>query len=218
MPHPTFLKLPASKRERIELAARAEFALNEFADARLDRIAKAASVPKGSLYQYFEDKAEFYRYTVQRALDEIWESFDRHVAEQPPVDCFQLLREALTRLAWRAKHEPHLSVLHRRVVYAHDFHCGETILAASANRDQAFYDRLINWGVETRQVDPSTSRTLLRFHIHATAALLQHDLLSGDRPPWMESDTSDPDLFIDQLIDGIKRVAAPCKNSPENDK
>lgn len=68
MPKPTFHNLSAEKRERLVAAAIAEFAAHPFREASLDRVAAAAGVSKGSLYQYFEDKADLHRFVV---LDEL---------------------------------------------------------------------------------------------------------------------------------------------------
>lgn len=64
MPRPTFHNLPVDKRQRVIDAAVAEFATHPFRVASLDRIAAAAGVSKGSLYQYFEDKGDLYRWLL----------------------------------------------------------------------------------------------------------------------------------------------------------
>ena len=64
MPKPTFDNLAADKRERIIDAAIEEFAAHPYAKATLDRIVERAGVSKGSMYQYFEGKADLYRWLV----------------------------------------------------------------------------------------------------------------------------------------------------------
>ncbi|MBK8263243.1 MAG: TetR/AcrR family transcriptional regulator [Nannocystis sp.] len=68
MPKPTFHNLPEPKRRRLIDAAIGEFAAHPYPEASLDRIAARAKVSKGSLYQYFHDKADLYRHLV---LDEL---------------------------------------------------------------------------------------------------------------------------------------------------
>jgi AcrR family transcriptional regulator len=65
MPKPTFHNLPEAKREKLLAAAIDEFAAHPFREASLDRIAAAAGVSKGSLYQYFDDKAELHRHVLE---------------------------------------------------------------------------------------------------------------------------------------------------------
>lgn len=68
MPKPTFHNLPERKRRRLIEAALEEFATQPYASASLDRIAASAEVSKGSLYQYFEDKADLYQHLVLSEL------------------------------------------------------------------------------------------------------------------------------------------------------
>lgn len=68
MPKPTFHNLPEAKRRRLIEAALDEFAAQPYASASLDRIAASAKVSKGSVYQYFEDKADLYQHLVLSEL------------------------------------------------------------------------------------------------------------------------------------------------------
>lgn len=60
MPTQTFYRLPDEKRERLIDAAWEEFTTNRFADASINRIVRAACIPRGSFYQYFEGKDELF--------------------------------------------------------------------------------------------------------------------------------------------------------------
>ena len=65
MPSSTFFNLPAEKRERLLAAARAEFARAPYEDASVNRIIRAAGIPRGSFYMYFADKGELLRYLME---------------------------------------------------------------------------------------------------------------------------------------------------------
>lgn len=64
MPKSTFFRLPDERRERLVREAIAEFADRTFAEASLSEIARRASIPKGSFYQYFDDKLDLYRWLL----------------------------------------------------------------------------------------------------------------------------------------------------------
>jgi AcrR family transcriptional regulator len=64
MPTSTFFALPAERRDRLVREAIAEFAERTFAEASLSAIARRARIPKGSVYQYFEDKLDLYRWLL----------------------------------------------------------------------------------------------------------------------------------------------------------
>ncbi len=60
MIHTTFKRLPEDKKERILLAAQKEFADYPFEKTSINRILEEARIPKGSFYQYFDDKVDLF--------------------------------------------------------------------------------------------------------------------------------------------------------------
>lgn len=75
MPTTTFFNLPEEKRERLLAAARAEFARTSYGEASVNRIIRAAGIPRGSFYMYFTDKGELFRYLMERYGEMLVESF-----------------------------------------------------------------------------------------------------------------------------------------------
>ena len=59
------------RRSEILAAAVAVFAREGYAEARMDEIARQASLAKGTLYLYFRSKDEVYAAAVRQALDEL---------------------------------------------------------------------------------------------------------------------------------------------------
>ena len=62
MPKETFNNLDQDKKRRIEEAAMNEFAERTFNEAKLSNIIRASKIPRGSFYQYFEDKKDLYKH------------------------------------------------------------------------------------------------------------------------------------------------------------
>lgn len=62
MPKETFFNLDEEKQQRIIEASLDEFSSYTFTEAKLSRIIKASKIPRGSFYQYFEDKKDLYIY------------------------------------------------------------------------------------------------------------------------------------------------------------
>jgi AcrR family transcriptional regulator len=60
MIHTTFERLPQEKRDRIIQAARTEFIRYPYEKTSINRILAEAEVPKGSFYQYFDDKSDLF--------------------------------------------------------------------------------------------------------------------------------------------------------------
>ena len=70
MPKPTFLNLPEAKRTLITELALDEFSTHPYRQASLSRIVARAGIAKGSMYQYFENKLDLYRWLVTEELEQ----------------------------------------------------------------------------------------------------------------------------------------------------
>lgn len=64
MPTNTFFRLPPEKRDRLLEAAWDEFTQFSFSDASINRIIHQAHIPRGSFYQYFQDKDDLLQYLL----------------------------------------------------------------------------------------------------------------------------------------------------------
>lgn len=71
MPRSTFFNIPIEKQRRICLAAQHEFISHSFSDASINGIIKEADIPRGSFYQYFEDKNDLFRYCFEEEKDKL---------------------------------------------------------------------------------------------------------------------------------------------------
>ena len=65
MPTTTFYRLPEEKRERLIDACWGELTRVRFTDVSINRIITAAHIPRGSFYQYFNDKEDLIRYLLE---------------------------------------------------------------------------------------------------------------------------------------------------------
>lgn len=71
MPQPRFQKLEPERREQILEAAADEFASRGYQAASLNRIIEVAGISKGSLYYYFDDKADLLATVVRTAMERL---------------------------------------------------------------------------------------------------------------------------------------------------
>lgn len=72
MPRPRFKRLDSNKRDVILDAAEREFAAHGFARASYNRVIEQASVSKGAMYYYFDDKADLYVTVLRRAFEGVF--------------------------------------------------------------------------------------------------------------------------------------------------
>lgn len=89
MPTATFFRLPEEKRERLMEACWAEVSQVRFADVSINRIIAAARIPRGSFYQYFEDKEDLIRYLLED-MKEYFVSLLRDILTKSQGDLFAL--------------------------------------------------------------------------------------------------------------------------------
>jgi AcrR family transcriptional regulator len=178
MPRETFRNLPDEKRERVTRAAIAEFASHDYADANLDRIAGAASVPKGSLYQYFHDKEDCYRYTVATALERAAALFERSLARRRPRDCFDLFRRSLLFVADLRESERDLALIYARAGFLSD--PSGAALPKILELAGTFHERFLAWGIADGLIDPSVDPEAAAFLIDALSTRFHSRLLVGD--------------------------------------
>lgn len=79
MPTKTFFNLPEEKRQKLLEAIHEEFSRVPFNEVSINRIIRMAGIPRGSFYQYFEDKKDLLQYLLadyqgtfkQRALESL---------------------------------------------------------------------------------------------------------------------------------------------------
>ncbi|MFX3673448.1 MAG: TetR/AcrR family transcriptional regulator [Paenisporosarcina sp.] len=65
MPKQTFFNLPNEKKESLINAAMKEFSRVPLFEASISNIIKEAGIPRGSFYQYFEDKEDIYYFLLE---------------------------------------------------------------------------------------------------------------------------------------------------------
>ncbi|OZU89373.1 TetR family transcriptional regulator [Virgibacillus indicus] len=66
MPKQTFYNLPEDKRQTLLYAAEKEFSRVPVYEASISNIVKSAGIPRGSFYQYFEDKEDAYLFLLSQ--------------------------------------------------------------------------------------------------------------------------------------------------------
>lgn len=88
MPKPTFFNLNTTKREKIEKALEDEFSRESFEKASISNIIIKAEIPRGSFYQYFEDKDDAIDYVIQNYMKKEKEAI-RNIMEQNNGNIFK---------------------------------------------------------------------------------------------------------------------------------
>jgi AcrR family transcriptional regulator len=88
MPRVTWDNLGPARRERVLHAAMAEFGRRGYSGGSLNVIAREAGVAKGSLFQYFEDKLEFFAYVAEQASLTVYAAMAPYLSGPEPGQSF----------------------------------------------------------------------------------------------------------------------------------
>lgn len=75
MPKQTFFNLSEEKKQTLIKAAQKEFSRVSLSEASVANIVKDAGIPRGSFYQYFEDKEDLYFYLLDNHAKESQQRF-----------------------------------------------------------------------------------------------------------------------------------------------
>lgn len=102
-----FDNLEAEKQEAILQAAGEEFIEKGFAGASINQIIKASGMSKGSVYYYFEDKADLFATTLERSIQRFLGEIGWFSLEVLGPDEFwdALLELARRSVAWARREE-----------------------------------------------------------------------------------------------------------------
>lgn len=96
MPKDTFLNLDKRKKKKIVEAAIKEFADKGYQKSSVQSIASNASISKGSIYQYFESKKEFFLYIIDLAIQIKIDYASKLIKENQNLSYFELIEKMLS--------------------------------------------------------------------------------------------------------------------------
>lgn len=107
MPKETFYNLSDDKKRKIFDAAVLEFSTRRFSEASINQIVKTAGIPRGSFYQYFNDKEDIYLYMFTEIEKEKRYIISRTGALKPDANFFDAyMHNAKVFMEWsKAKPE-----------------------------------------------------------------------------------------------------------------
>ncbi|WP_086312529.1 hypothetical protein A5821_000193 [Enterococcus sp. 7F3_DIV0205] len=81
MPKKTFFHLTEEKQQRLLEAASSEFSRTSLKGASIANIVKLAEIPRGSFYQYFEDKEDLYYYYFELLRQKRKKNIEKYLKE-----------------------------------------------------------------------------------------------------------------------------------------
>lgn len=117
LPKQTFFNLPAKKRQTLLKAAKMEFTRAPLSDASIANIVKTAGIPRGSFYQYFENKEDLFLYLLNIKLEENREHFV-HALKNHNGDLIEAMTEVYYNFLVKLPDEEEKNFLKNAFMYA----------------------------------------------------------------------------------------------------
>ncbi len=204
MPKQTFLNLPEEKRKAFTDIALEEFANHEYNTASVSKIVERASIAKGSVYQYFEDKQDLFLYLLDVANQEMIGFIQQTAPPNPDADFFELLRWQMSASVQAAQTYPVHAQLARRA-YSSPLPFHEEIMAEAKRVRQEHFQAMIaqaqSAGHLAPKLDPAVVSFVVQGIINDLGLFLQSKL--GERTPdWL--DLPEVGAVFDQVIAILK--------------
>ena len=111
MPKDTFFNLTEEKRQKIIAAAIHQFAELNYSSVTIDGIVRGAGIPKGSFYQYFENKDDLYIYLFTDLGDMKIDMFESLKAKIPAISFKEYMMQYIMELKKLESCNPQMSHL-----------------------------------------------------------------------------------------------------------
>ncbi|MBN2325470.1 MAG: TetR/AcrR family transcriptional regulator [Spirochaetes bacterium] len=101
----------SKKREKIMQSALKVFSRKGYSPAALDEVAREASIAKGTLYLYFQDKEDLFSGTILYVMDKLAERMQKNISDtMDPIETMKTL--AYEELDFFAKNSEFFGLIH----------------------------------------------------------------------------------------------------------
>jgi AcrR family transcriptional regulator len=224
MPTQTFLNLSPDKRAALLSLAMDEFATHDYQSASISRILAQAGIAKGSLYQYFRDKRDFYHHLVDHASRTLMTALEHDVPPDAHASLFVVLRWQMSATVRAALQHPREAQLIRRAYGSSGAQDDELTRQAQRGRT-AYLTPLIRQAMERGEIAADLDPELVVYAISSLIGDLGPFIVSRLGLERQQAVSGDLALFdapvVDQIFDTLIRMlhhglaAAPAR--PEGD-
>lgn len=144
MPKQTFYNLPDDKRDKIIDASIEEFAQNLYINASITKIAENAGVAKGSMYQYFHDKKDLYKFILELIGQRKMTYMKDVIDQKDKIDFISLLRLLFKNGLEFAIQNPQLASIANNFIKEQHSEIREDILKDAQSKSNHFFISIID--------------------------------------------------------------------------
>ncbi|KMY67041.1 hypothetical protein AAU61_13940 [Desulfocarbo indianensis] len=164
---PTFQNLPSDKQERILDGALSEFADKGYARASLNSLVARLGIAKGSIFQYFTDKAGLFAHVFDFAVNRVKNHLRGVREETRGADVFTRIRLSVLAGLGLIEKNPRLFRLYLKIMFEGDIPFRAQLLQSILLFGRDYIVDLLRDGVESGELDPNLNLELAAFVVEA---------------------------------------------------
>jgi len=203
MPKQTFFNLDKEKQERIKYAAIDEFSTKVYEQVNLSDIIKKARIPRGSFYQYFDDKKDLYLYILD-IIKETKLMYIGDLYQQSDLPLLDLVLELYKKgLIFAERHPKLVQIFEHLVHHKNDIY--DEIISTAKEQTTSYFLTIIQRDQKTGRLrDDIDAKMLASMITNLTTNVTLDDFSSNSEHNIQEMENSIY-LLVDILRRGIQK-------------
>jgi len=208
MPKATFFNLPDDKRNLIISSAIEEFSGAGYDMASINRICRKSGIPKGSFYQYFEDKLDLYAYIMGLAISEKVKFFSDELVEFQNLTLFEQIRLLFLKGLEFAKKHPQYAALGEKFSKENNETARSAVIKEGDRQSETLFIRMIDDAKDRGEIDRNTDSLALSLLLQSLNNAVNKYMLEKYGNADYEHNQENVNRFVDSLLsiisDGVR--------------
>lgn len=195
MPKQTFFNLDQEKQDRIIDSAIDEFAVRNFDSAKLSNIIKASGIPRGSFYQYFEDKKDLLLYVMKIIGDKKMQYMSETLKNPDEIPFLSLFKELyLIGVQFSIDNPKYIQIAAN--IFSSKDRIFDEMMKDNLDYALQFFTKLIDLDKERGRIDPEIDSN--------TFAIMARDMTTNISLSELESDNKE--VNYQKMIDRVSHI------------
>ncbi|MFB5088171.1 TetR/AcrR family transcriptional regulator [Psychrobacillus sp. PGGUH221] len=153
MPFATFFNLSNEKKSMILEAGIAEFSENGYQKSSISSIIKKAGIPRGSYYQYFDDKLDLYEYVIEQIGIQKNEYTQNSYQISGEMKFIDIVRNLFIGGVHFYRKHPDMAKIANDLILNPDQDLKKSVLRDGDDKSNEFFHSLINKGKKRDEID-----------------------------------------------------------------
>lgn len=205
MPKKTFLNLPEEKQKKIYDAASDEFSQFSYDNASINRIVKKSEISKGSIYQYFEDKKDIFKYLINKIYEEKMKYVSPEMLNPGNTNIFTLMREMYLVGIKFANENPKLTQISLRFISDKEHPVYKEIMSESTAVSISIFEGLLKNAIKREEVREQIDTHFVSYMITSLHITLTEYFLEKNSSGNFEEMMEPVDKLLDLLKNGLSK-------------